>query len=184
MPLTFADYLIWNESEHIELIDGEAVKMSLPPTVHQLIRGEILRQIANFLEGKKGLAIPAPFAVRLFEKENDSPTDVQTVVEPDISVICDKSKLDESGCRGAPELVMEVLSPSSRKHDRLVKLNLYQRAGVPEYWIVNPEEESVQVFLRDDSGNLRIYNEYDRTEIAKVHALDGCFIELCKVFPV
>ena len=111
MPLTFADYLTWNEDEHIELIDGKAVKMSLPPTVHQLISGEILRQLANFLEGKKCRAIPAPFAVRLVEKENYAPSDVQTVVELDITVVCDRSKLDEHGCKGAPDMVIEILSP-------------------------------------------------------------------------
>ena len=182
---TLADYLRWKERKgRYELIDGDAYLMAPPTRTHQRVCVELTRQLANFLEGKRCEVYAAPFGVRLFEREGDGPEDVDTLVEPDITVVCDKSKLDEYGCRGAPELVMEVLSPSSRKHDRLVKLNLYQRAGVPEYWIINPEEESVQVFLRDDSGNLRIHNEYDRTEIAKVHALDGCFIELCKVFPV
>lgn len=180
---TLADYLEWDEEEgRYELIDGEAYLMAPPTPLHQKTSGEIFRQLANFLEGKRCEVYAAPFGVRLFEREGDSPEDVDTLVEPDITVVCDKSKLDDSGCRGAPELVMEVLSPSSRKHDRLVKLNLYQRAGVPEYWIVNPEEGSVQVFLRE-GGLLRIHEEYDRTDIAKVHALDGCFIELCKVFP-
>lgn len=182
---TLADYLQWEEEEgRYELINGDAYLMAPPTRTHQRVCVELTRQLANFLEGKKCEVYAAPFGVRLFEREGDRPEDVDTLVEPDITVVCEKSKLDEYGCRGAPELVMEVLSPSSRKHDRLVKLNLYQRAGVPEYWIINPEEESVQVFLRDGSGNLRIHNEYDRTEIAKVHALDGCFIELCKVFPV
>lgn len=125
---TFADYLTWGEDEHIELIDGEAVKMSLPPTVHQLTKGEILRQFANFLEGKKCLAIPAPFAVRLFESENDTPSDVRTVVEPDISVICDRSKLDDHGCKGAPDMAIEILSPSTRRHDRLVPMDFTRKA--------------------------------------------------------
>ncbi len=83
-----------------ELIDGEAVMMAPPSTAHQLISGELFRQLANFLEGKKCRAIPAPFSVRLFEKEDDAPADVQTVVEPDISVICDRDKLDSHGCKG------------------------------------------------------------------------------------
>lgn len=126
---TFADYLIWSEDGHIELIEGEAVMMAPPSTSHQLISGELFRQLANFLEGKKCRAIPAPFAVRLFEGENDAPSDVQTVVEPDISVICDTNKLDTHGCKGAPDMVIEILSPSTRRHDRMVKLNLYQRAS-------------------------------------------------------
>ncbi len=178
---TFADYLTWSEDEHIELIDGEAVMMAPPSTAHQLISGELFRQLANFLEGKKCLAIPAPFAVRLFEDEDDTPADVQTVVEPDISVICNRNKLDDHGCKGAPDMVIEILSPSTRRHDRMVKLNLYQRAGVREYWIVSPEVQTVEVLLLED-GRLVPHSFYEKTDIAKVNALEGCFIELSKVF--
>lgn len=103
------------------------------------------------------------------------------MVEPDISVVCDLRKLDEYGCRGAPDLVIEILSPSSLRRDRLVKLNLYQRAGVREYWIVNPDEQSVQVFLLD-GGILQIHEVYGPEDIAKVNVLEGCFMELSKVF--
>ena len=135
---TFADCLTWGEDERIEIVDGEAVMMAPPTTAHQLISGEMFRQLANYLEGKKCRAIPAPFAVRLFEKDGDSPEDVDTMVEPDISIVCDSSKLDKHGCKGAPDMVVEILSPSTQRHDRLVKLGLYQRAGVREYWIVSP----------------------------------------------
>ena len=84
-----------------------------------------------------------PFGVRLFEKDGDVPDDVDTVVEPDISVICDKNKLDKHGCKGAPDMVIEVLSPSTLRHDRFVKLALYQQAGVREYWVVEPETRTV-----------------------------------------
>ncbi len=178
---TFADYLTWDEDEHIELIEGEAVMMAPPSTVHQLISMELSRQLANFLEGKKCRAIPAPFAVRLFERADDTPADVQTVVETDISVICDRNKLDDHGCKGAPDMVIEILSPSTRRHDRLVKLNLYQRAGVREYWIVSPSEQTVEVFLLKD-GWLVSHAFYEKDGIAKVNVLEGCFIELCKVF--
>ena len=96
-------------------------------------------------------------------------------------MICDKSKLDEHGCKGAPDMVIEILSPSTRRHDRLVKLNLYQRAGVREYWIADPDNKSVQVFTLE-SGALKIREDYGREDIAKVNVLDGCFIELSKVF--
>lgn len=178
---TFADYLSWDGSGHIELIEGEAVMMAPPSTLHQLVSMEISRQLANFLEGKKCLAIPAPFAVRLFEKEGDAPEDVQTAVEPDISVICDRTKLDRHGCKGAPDMVIEILSPSTRRHDRLVKLNLYQRAGVREYWIVSPDVQTVEVLLLED-GRLVPHGFYEKTDIAKVNVLEGCFIELSKVF--
>ena len=179
---TFADVLLWDEKERSEIIDGEAVMMAPPSTAHQLISGALFAQLHNFLEGKKCLVFSAPFGVRLFERDGDAPEDVDTVVEPDISVVCDRDKLDEHGCKGAPDLVIEILSPSTQRHDRLVKLELYQRAGVREYWIVNPEDQTVQVMLQD-GGILRPHEIYDREGIAKVNALDGCFIELCKVFP-
>ena len=130
---TFADVLKWDESERVEIIDGEVVMMSPPPSRgHQEISGELFAQIYAYLKGKKCKVYAAPFAVRLFEQEGDSPEDVDTVVEPDISVVCDRDKLDQHGCKGAPDMVVEILSPSTRRHDRMTKFNLYQRAGVRE----------------------------------------------------
>lgn len=180
---TFADCLGWDEKERAEIIGGEVLMMAPPSRIHQKISGEIFRQLANFLEGKRCEVYSAPFGVRLFEKDGDRPEDVDTVVEPDITVVCDTSRLDQHGCKGAPELVMEILSHSSRRHDMLVKLNLYQRAGVREYWIVNPDDKDVQVFLLDGSGLFRVHGFYGREDIARVNVLEGCFIELCKVFP-
>ncbi len=181
MRYTFADCLTWDESERIELIDGEAVMMALPLREHQEIVGALYAQLHNFLDGKKCKVYPAPFGVRLFEQDGDTPEDVDTMVEPDISVICDTKKLDKYGCKGAPDMVIEILSPSSRRYDRIVKMNLYQKAGVREYWIVNPEDRSVLVFLLEGS-NLILHEDYGQSDIAKVNVLDGCFIELSKVF--
>lgn len=179
---TFADCLIWDENQRIEIIEGEAFLMAAPSSIHQEISMEISRQLANYLEGKQCRVYPAPFDVRLFETEGDAPGDVDTVVEPDISVVCDKSKIDLYGCKGAPDLIIEILSPSSLRTDRLVKFRLYQRAGVQEYWIVDPENKSAQVFLSDGTGTLRPHEDYGREDVAKVNVLDGCFIELNKVF--
>ena len=179
---TFADCLTWPENERIALIDGEAVMMSLPSTVHQKISGELFRQLANFLEGKKCEVFSAPFGVRLFEKDGDSPENVDTMVEPDISVICDRDKLDRHGCKGAPDLIVEILSPSTQRRDRLIKLELYQRAGVREYWLVSPEEQTVQVLLFTN-GLLLPRELYKKGDVAKVNVLEGCFLELEKVFP-
>ena len=179
---TFADILAWEGNERVEIINGEIFLMASPFRVHQEISGELFRQLANFLEGEKCRVYAAPFAVRLFEKDGDNPEDVDTMVEPDITVVCDKDKLDKHGCKGAPDMVIEILSPSTRRHDRLVKLGLYQQAGVREYWIVDPENKSVQVFLQDGSSFLKIHEDYGREDIAKVNVLDGCFIELSKVF--
>ena len=110
---TFADCLDWGEDERIEIVNGEAVMMAPPSRVHQKISGEIFRQLANYLEGKKCEVYSAPFGVRLFEQAGDAPEDVDTMVEPDISVVCDKNKIDKHGCKGAPDLVVEILSPPS-----------------------------------------------------------------------
>ncbi len=134
------------------------------------------------MDGKNCRAIAAPFAVRLFEKDGDAPKDVDTVVEPDISVICDRNKLDKHGCKGAPDLIAEVLSPSTQRHDQLVKLNLYQRAGVKEYWIADPENKTVRVMLLTSDGIFQIHEVYQREDVAKVNVLDGCFLELGRVF--
>ena len=155
--------------------------MATPSRIHQEISMAVAAQLYNFLEGKQCKVYPAPFGVRLFEQDGDSPEDVDTVALPDISVVCDLSKLDQHGCKGAPDLIIEILSPSSRRHDRLIKLNLYQRAGVREYWIVDPDNKSAQVFTLD--GNvLKIREDYGREGVAKVNVLNGCFIELSRVF--
>lgn len=178
---TFADVLTWEENDRIELIDGEAYMMAPPSRIHQKISGEIFRQLANYLEGKKCEVYPAPFGVRLFEKGGDSPDDVDTLVEPDISVVCDKNKLDKHGCKGAPDMVIEILSPSTLRHDHFVKLALYQRAGVREYWIVSPENKTVQVYTLNN-GTLTPREFYGSGDVAKVNVLEGCFVELAKVF--
>ena len=180
---TFADILAWNDGERAEIIDGEVFLMAPAPSrEHQKVSGEIFRQLANYLEGKRCEVYQAPFDVRLFEKDGDTPEDVDTVVEPDIVVVCDHSKLDDRGCKGAPDMVVEILSPSTQRHDRLVKLSLYQRAGVREYWIVSPDDQTVQV-LTLSNGLLLPHEVYSRKDVAKVNALDGCFIEWSKVFP-
>lgn len=180
---TFADVLTWPDDERAELIDGEIILMAPAPSRgHQGISVELTRQFANYLEGKKCKAYHAPFDVRLFEKDGDTPEDVDTVVEPDITIVCDPSKLDDRGCKGAPDMVVEILSPSTQRHDQLVKLGLYQRAGVREYWIVDPMNKTVRVMLLDAGGVLQLHEVYDRAGVAKVNVLDGCFIELSKVF--
>lgn len=178
---TFADVLTWDENERIEVINGEMVMMATPSRIHQGIVAELTRQFGNYLEGKRCKVYPAPFAVRLLERDGDSPDDVDTMVEPDLSIVCDKSKLDKHGCKGAPDLIVEVLSPSTQRHDRFVKLALYQRAGVREYWIVEPETQTVQVYTLEN-GILQPRAFYGAGDVAKVNVLEGCFVELNKVF--
>lgn len=179
---TFSDVLLWNEDERIEIVNGEAFMMAAPSRIHQEVCFELGRQLGNYLEGKPCKVYPAPFDVRLFEQDGDSSENVDTVVEPDISVICDRKKLDKHGCKGAPDLIIEVVSPSTQRRDHLVKLNLYQQAGVREYWIVDPENKTVRVMIQVNGCVLQLHEIYNQNDIAKVNILDGCFIELSKVF--
>lgn len=177
---TFADYLAWQGEGRIEIMDGQLIMMAPPSRIHQRISGEIFRQLANFLEGKKCEVYAAPFAVRLFEHEKDLPENVQTVFEPDISIICDKNKLDDRGCKGAPDMIIEILSPSTAKHDVFFKMWRYREAGVKEYWVVSPNEQTVTVYTLED--DYKVTDAYNREDIAKVRVLPGCFVELSKVF--
>jgi Uma2 family endonuclease len=156
--------------------------MATPNRAHQEAVMELLGQLYAYLRGKKCKVYPAPFGVRLFEQEGDSPEDVDTLVEPDICVVCDPDKLDDAGCKGAPDLMIEVLSPSTVRHDRFTKFNLYQRAGVREYWIVNPADKSAQVFVLED-GRYTAKDFGTAGDILKVNVLEDCAIDLSQVFP-
>lgn len=180
--LTYANYLEWDESKRAEIIDGKLYDMASPTPAHQMILGELLGQIRDFLKGKPCKVISARLAVRLFEKDGDSPKDVDTVVEPDIMVVCDRNKFDERGIKGAPDLIIEILSPWNERHDIIVKYDLYERAGVREYWIVDPKAEDVKVFLLDEKGFLKPTEYYSADDTAKITVLNDCPIDLKAVF--
>ncbi|MHB8057961.1 MAG: Uma2 family endonuclease [Desulfuromonadaceae bacterium] len=132
----YSDYLTWNDGERWELIDGVAYSMSpAPGRRHQEISGELFRQLANYLKGKQCKVYDAPFDVRLSDQVDASDNYIETVVQPDILVVCDRTKLDEKGCNGAPDLIIEITSPSTAKHDLGTKFDLYQKHAIQEYWI-------------------------------------------------
>jgi Uma2 family endonuclease len=143
---TYGDYLTWPDEVRYELIDGVAYAMSpAPGRFHQELAGEIYRQIANALLGKICRPFIAPVDVRL-PKGHESNDEVETVVQPDVFVVCDPSKLDARGVSGAPDWIVEVLSPSTAAHDQTIKLKRYERAGVREYWLVHPMDRTVIVY--------------------------------------
>jgi len=146
---TYAEYKEWDldEGERFELINGEAFAISGPNTKHQAILMELSAQFHAYLRGKQCRVFPAPYDVRLFYEEDESD---DTVVQPDIMVICDKEKIGPEGCRGAPDLVIEILSPSNTAIEMERKRNLYRRAGVREYWVVDTEDNSVTVYCFND----------------------------------
>ena len=178
---TFADVLTWDEKDRIEIINGEAFMMAPPSRIHQEILTALFGQLYDYLKGKKCKVYPAPFGVRLFEEDGDYPEDVDTMVEPDISVVCDPGKLDDSGCKGAPDLIIEILSRSTQRHGRLTKFNLYQRAGVQEYWIVDPDSKSVQTFTLE-KGYYTAKDFGTASDKVKVEVLEECVIDLSAVF--
>ena len=179
---TYADVLSWDENVRAEIIDGELYMMSPPLRIHQYVMTQLFLQIGNFLKDKTCEVYVAPFGVRLFENDEDTPDKVDTLVEPDITVVCDHNKLDKYGCKGAPDLIIEILSSSTARRDRYVKLNLYNRAKVREYWIVDPVHNTVEVLLPDENGKLAVSAVYGREDKAYVTVLPGCEIDLSTVF--
>ena len=138
---TIEDIYALPEGERAELIDGQIYYMSPPNTRHQRISSILSRKIGNYIDDNKGKCevFAAPFAVFLDEKSN-------TFVDPDVSVICDSDKLDDRGCKGAPDWIIEIVSPSSRRMDYYTKLFKYRTAGVREYWIVDPTKNQIMVY--------------------------------------
>jgi Uma2 family endonuclease len=176
---TYADYKKWElaEGERFEIIYGEAYAMSAPNTYHQLILSELHRQIANYLVGKPCKVIPAPFDVRLFYKEDESD---DTVVQPDISIICDEKKRGKEGGRGAPDFIAEILSPSNTAIEMERKFQLYRKAGVKEYWVLDPAQKTVNVY-GFTKGELKLAT-YSSPDIVKLGIFNDLNIELEPVF--
>ena len=172
---TYEDYLACDDDTRFELIDGVMYLMATPTRVHQQILGELYARLYNFLRGKPCKVYFAPFSVRLSVGEGRD-----TVLEPDLVVVCDKEKLDDRGCVGAPDMVVEILSPSTSKKDRTLKFNKYRQAGVRELWIVDPGDKTVTVYMLMNGEYTA--RAYDDSETVPVHILDGCSIDLPGVF--
>ncbi|OXT05978.1 hypothetical protein CE561_11965 [Thermoanaerobacterium thermosaccharolyticum] len=176
---TYDDYLNWPDNQRIELIDGQIYLMAPPSTMHQRVLREIFTIFSVYLKGKKCEAFCAPFGVKFSEKNEK---DIKTVVEPDIAVVCDKSKLDNEGCKGAPDLIVEIVSPSSASKDKIEKFNLYEKYGVKEYWIVEPEEKIISVFTLQDNNRYGRPEPYTVGNKIKVSIFDDLVIDLKDVF--
>ncbi len=164
---TYADYLQWPDETRYELIDGEAFLMSPAPLVeHQEIAGEVFRQLANQLDGQPCRPYIAPVDVRL-PRTDEADAAIDTVVQPDVLVVCDPGKVDRRGVRGAPDWVLEVLSPSTAAHDQIAKRRTYERAGVREYWLVHPGDRTLTVYVLENGqyGRPEIYELKDETPI-------------------
>ncbi|GHU51465.1 hypothetical protein FACS1894200_11670 [Spirochaetia bacterium] len=147
MLYTYADYLEWDEGYRAELINGEVFEMGAPTSTHQRISMRLSIKIGTYLEGKRCEVFAAPYSVRLFPEPELGDN---TVLEPDLVVICDTSKIDEHGCNGAPDLVIEILSPSNGKKELRFRRNLFLQAGMQEYWLIDPVKKTVKVYLLEN----------------------------------
>lgn len=155
---TEEDYYATGEDEHVELIDGRFYMMAAPDRTHQEIITEVVSVIRNHIRERNGSCkvYPAPFGVKLSKNKSN-------IVEPDVTVICDHDKLTKRGCEGAPDWIIEVVSPSDPGHDYVKKLNLYDDAGVREYWIADPMTKRVHVYrLEEGSFGVAVYTFRDR----------------------
>ena len=179
---SYADLLAWEDDpSRYELYDGQPVALASPTDIHQSILGELFLQLGTYLRGKRCKAYLSPFDVRLFEERSDSPQSVKTVLQPDLSVVCDPEKVDRHGIHGAPDMVIEILSPTTARSDRIVKYDLYQQAGVREYWIVDPETRTVSVHTLEDGAYYSAV-VYTAGMSVPVGILEDCTIDLSQVF--
>ncbi len=181
---SYADYLTWQFTERVELIKGYLLRMAAPSPTHQQVAGRLHLQIGSYLQGKNCQTYFAPFDVRLLNKSCSTPdNEVYSVVQPDLCIICDISKVDGRGCNGAPEWIIEIVSPGNAKRDFNAKFKLYEEAGVLEYWIVLPSEKLIHVFDLDTVSHRYLFRAaYTEEDLAPSQTVEGLAIDLAKVF--
>ncbi len=183
---SYADYVTWRLTEAVELIKGKIQLMSPAPNVkHQRISWQLGGVLFNYFNRKDCSAFSAPFDVRLYDRSRSllANKDITTVVQPDICVICDKEKLDEQGCNGAPDWIIEILSKGTAKKDVKDKHELYAESGVTEYWLVYPYEQVIQQFvLNDQTGQYHLQNNYAGDDVAVPYLFPDLAIDLSTLF--
>ncbi len=180
---TYADYMTWQFSDRVELIKGWVHKMSpAPMRTHQDISLQLSIKIGTYLQQKSCKVYAAPFDVRLVNKrKSTADKEITSVVKPDICVICDPSKLDARGCIGAPDWIIEILSPGNTKTEMKKKYELYEENGVKEYWVVFPEYLQIQVYTLIQE-KYALQSTYYNDEKIPVGIFDGFFIDTSEIF--
>ena len=176
---TYKDYLNFTDDERIEIIEGEIFNISPAPSrIHQHLVMEISSEIRNYIKSNKGdcVVYPAPFDV-ILKNDDEEAINSQSVVQPDISVICDKNKLTDSGCTGSPDMIIEIVSPSNSSHDYITKLNLYQKYKVKEYWIIDPRVKKTYVYKLGENEFYDMVNSYTFQDKVKVNIYDDLEID-------
>ncbi len=183
---SYADYLTWQFDETVELIKGKIFAMSPAPNVqHQRISIRLSSRLYHFFEGQECQVFAAPFDVRLYDRRKSllANQEIHTVVQPDLCVVCDKTKLDEQGCNGAPDWIIEILSKGNAKKEVTLKHRLYQDSGVKEYWLIFPYEEVVQQFFLDgQTETYQLVKNYAADELAVPQLFPDLAIDLAALF--
>ena len=178
---TFADYLTWPENEHWEIIDGVPSMQAAPTWQHQAISRELLTQFNNYLKGNPCQVFASPFDLRLPET-NEKDEETTFVVQPDILVVCDKGGLKGTGYYGTPTLAIEITSPSTARSDKVWKFNRYEKAGVKEYWIVEPDGKFISVFTLQPNNRYGRPESYTEADLLKVSVFPGFIVDLKPIF--
>jgi len=184
-PMTYKEYATWPEGKRCEVLDGKIISMAPSPTPeHQAVSMQLSIEFGSYLRGKDCSVLAAPIDVYLFEDYQKEWIDekVRNWVCPDLIVVCDKNKIQKNRIVGAPDLVVEILSPATAKIDRMDKRLAYGRAGVKEYWIVDPANQLVEVYLLEETGALELHGVYSRDDSVSVHVLKELVIDLRNIF--
>jgi Uma2 family endonuclease len=184
LSYTYADYLKWDLPEMVELIRGKIYEMSpAPSSGHQRVSGNLFVAISLFLKKKKCEVFAAPFDVRLPGKKDKSDKGIESVVQPDICVVCDSAKIDDRGCLGAPDWIIEILSRHTSAKDLREKFELYEEVGVTEYWVIHPSDHTVLVYTLNAQGKYEgILKPYTRSDKVQPKTLPGLIIDLAEIF--
>jgi Uma2 family endonuclease len=180
---SYADYLKWAFEERLELIKGKIFKMSPAPSAeHQDISWIISGELYAYLKGKSCKAYTAPFDVRLPKKDQFSDQTIYNVVQPDVCVICDTNKVDRRGCVGAPDIVVEILSPGNNQKELRNKYEVYEESGVLEYWIVSPQDKTFLKYTLDNEGQYQPSRLLTMGDTVTTPVLPGFVLDLNTVF--
>jgi len=175
---TYAEYLLWKFEERVELLKGKLFKISAPSINHQRISGRLFVKMYSYLEGKRCEAFSAPFDVVLKNPNGED----NTVLQPDLCVVCDPEKLaDGKRCYGAPDWVLEIVSPSNVEKELSKKMHIYEEAGVAEYWVLRPEEKELDIFVLQDNGYIGLKPRF-AGEVVSPQKFPDLQINLSEIF--
>jgi Uma2 family endonuclease len=179
---SYADYLTWQMDEMVEIIKGKVFKpvAAAPRRIHQEVTLKVARKLADYLDQKPCKIFVAPFEVRLPVKSKRN-EDIFTVVQPDICVVCDRSKLDDAGCIGAPDLIIEILSPGSNRKELKYKYEVYEESGVKEYWVIQPTEQTLLIYTLT-LGKYVPSRLFSPGDIVSSACIEGFSLDLEEVF--